>query len=86
MSTERVSNDTYLKIFDANISKNKVKPKNFDVLTNEVKLFLDHQEYDFETGFQSFEDLTLNKSERYQYVLPYYNFNKVLTKNIAVVL
>ena len=70
LTSERVSNDTYLKIFDANISNNKVKPKNFDVLTNEIKLFLDHQSYDFETGFQSFEDLTLNKSERYQYVLP----------------
>ena len=83
LSSERVSNDTYLKIFDGNISNNKVKPKNFDVLTNELKVFLDHQEYDFETGFQSFEDLTLNKSERYQYVLPYYIFNKVLSKNIA---
>ena len=78
-----MSNDTYLKIFDANISNNKVKPKNFDVLTNEIKLFLDHQSYDFETGFQSFEDLTLNKSERYQYVLPYYNFNKTLSENIV---
>ena len=78
-----VYNQKAIRIKTANISNNKVKPKNFDVLTNEVKVFLDHQEYDFETGFQSFEDLTLNKSERYQYVLPYYIFNKVLSKNIA---
>ena len=80
LSSENVSNDTYLKIFDSNITKNKTRPKNFDVLRNEIKLFL-ITKYDFETGFQSFEDLSKLKSDRYQYVLPYFNFNKQLSQN-----
>ena len=81
LSSERVSNDTYLKVFDANINNNKVKPKNFDVLTNEFNLFLDHENYDFETGFQSFENLSVQNSDRYQYVLPYFNISKKLSQN-----
>ncbi len=76
---EKTSNDTYLKIFDANIVNSNVKPKNFDVLDNKIKLFLDHEKFDFTLGFQSFEDLRLKNSDRYQYVLPYYNFNKNLS-------
>ena len=83
LSSERVSNDTYLKIFDANIANNVVRPKNFDVLSNEIKLFLDHENYDFETGFQSFEDLNVANSDRYQYVLPYFNFSKKLSDNFS---
>ena len=83
LSSERVSNDTYLKIFDANIDNNKVKPENFDVLSNEIKLFLDHKNYDFEAGFQSFENLSAQKSDKYQYVLPYYKFNKKLSQNFV---
>ncbi len=81
--SERVSNDTYLKVFDANISNNEVRPKNFDVLSNEIKLLLDHENYDFEAGFQSFEDLTVTNSDKYQYVLPYFNFNKKLSNNFS---
>ena len=83
LSSERVSNDTYLKIFDANITNNKVKPSNFDVLNSEIKLFLDHENYDFETGFQAFEDLSLQGSDKYQYVLPYFNLNKQLSQNFT---
>ena len=83
MSSERVSNDTYLKIFDANISNSKVKPSNFDVLSSEIKLFLDHENFDFETGFQAFEDLSLQSSDKYQYVLPYFDFNKELSDNFT---
>ncbi len=79
---EKVSNDTYLKIFDANITNNTVRPKNFDVLNSEIKLSLKHENYDFTTGFQSYEDLGINNSDRYQFVLPYFKFNKVLAKNI----
>ena len=78
INSEKVSNDTYLKIFDANITSSEVRPKNFDVLNNEVKLYLNNEDYDFTIGFQSFEDLSLKHSDRYQYVLPYFNFNKLL--------
>ena len=78
ITSEKVSNDTYLNIFDANITSSEVRPKNFDVLSNEVKLYLNNEDYDFTIGFQSFEDLSLKHSDRYQYVLPYFNFNKLL--------
>ena len=60
-----------------------MKPENFDVLSNEIKLFLDHKNYDFEAGFQSFENLSAQKSDKYQYVLPYYKFNKKLSQNFV---
>ena len=47
MSIEQVSNDTYLKIFDAH-KKSILRPDNFDILNNKVKLSLDHERYSFE--------------------------------------
>ena len=81
LKLEKVTNDTYLKVFDANIDKNVVKPKNYDILKNELKLTLNNSDFNFVTGFESFEDLQLKNSDRYQYVLPYYNFDKVLFSN-----
>ena len=81
INSEKVSNDTYLKIFDANITNSEVRPNNFDVLNNEIKLYLNNEAYDFTIGFQSFEDLGLKHSDRYQYVLPYFDFNKLLVSN-----
>ena len=50
MSIEQVSNDTYLKIFDAHITKSTLRPDNFDILNNKIKLSLDHEKYTFEAG------------------------------------
>ena len=61
---EKVSNDTYLKVFDTNIYTDKLKPKNLDNLTSEIILKLYNEEYSFETGFQSFENLTLSNNDR----------------------
>ena len=79
---EKVSNDTYLKVFNANIYTDKLKTKNLDNLTSEIILKLYNEEYSFETGFQSFENLTLSNNDRYEYVLPYYNYSKNLSENI----
>ena len=82
LSVEQVSNDTYLKVFDAHITKSNARPNNLNVLNNQLKLTLNHENFDFETGFKAFEDLTVNKdSDRYEYVLPYYNYETVLDKN-----
>ena len=44
---------------------------------NSIDVKLKHSNFDFETGLQSFENLRIkNQSDRYQYVLPYYNFDK----------
>ena len=45
MNIEQVSNDTYLKIFDAHITRSKLRPDNFDILNNNIKLFLDNGDY-----------------------------------------
>ena len=36
--SRKISNDTYLKVFDSNIANNELKPKNFDELKNEINL------------------------------------------------
>ena len=81
VSLKKVSNDTYLKIFDGNIFKNRTTPTDLDVLNSEAKLILNNKNFNFITGFQSFEDLNLSSSDRYQFILPYYNFDKQLFSN-----
>jgi len=81
ISLKKVSNDTYLKIFDGNLFKNKTTPKDYDVLNSEAKLIVNNNNFNFITGLQSFEDLNLLSSDRYQFILPYYNFDKQLFNN-----
>ena len=82
LSIKKVSNDTYLKIFDQHITKSSLRPENFDNLNSSLKLFLNHEDFIFETGIQSFEDLQIeNKSDRYQYNLPYYNYDKLVEQD-----
>ena len=76
LSIQKVTNDTYLKIFDGNIFKNKLIPENYDVLNSEAKLTLNNDKYDFAAGIESFENLQLVSSDRYQYILPYYSYNR----------
>ena len=78
ISFKKVSNDTYLKIFDSNIFKNKTTPKDYDVLNSEAQLILNNNNFNLVTGFQSFESLNLVSSDRYQFILPYYDFDKQL--------
>jgi len=83
MSINRVSNDSYLNVFDQYVTKSNLRPSDFNKLTNNINLKLDHDDFYFETGFQSFENLRIkNQSDRYQYVLPYYNFEKYISKNL----
>tara|TARA_B100001175_G_scaffold317232_1_gene333383 strand:+ start:1404 stop:4019 length:2616 start_codon:yes stop_codon:yes gene_type:complete len=81
LSLEKVTNDTYLKVFESNITNSDVRPQNFDVLNNELKFRFDHKDYDLTTGFEAYENLQLKNSDRYHYILPYYIFNKNLTQN-----
>ncbi len=81
VSLKKVSNDTYLKIFDGNIFKNKTTPNDYDVINSEAKLIVNNDNFNFTSGFQSFEDLNLPSSDRFQFILPYYNFDKQLFSN-----
>ena len=73
---EKVSNDTYLKVFRQNLFDTVILPNDTSTLTTEVNLNLDHEEYYFSTGVQAFENLGTKHSDRYQFVFPYYNFSK----------
>ena len=82
LSTEQVNNDAYLKIFDSLLTKSKAKPDNLNVMNSQAKLNLIHEKYNFDTGFSIYENLgTSIESDRYQYILPYYNFDTVLEEN-----
>ena len=82
LSLEQVSNDKYLKIFDSHITKSKLRPGNFDKLNSSIKMYLDHKNFNFESGIHSYEDLQItSQSDRYQYILPYYNFDKSISQN-----
>ena len=78
MSVQKVSNDTYLKVFDSNLIESDIKPTDPNNLTSELKLTLNDENSNFVTGFQSFENLGLKNSDRFQYILPYYDYSKSL--------
>ena len=81
ISIEKVNNDTYLKIFDQSNLDKKLKPQNNDVLKSEIKFNLINEEYELQTGLISYENLQKNKADRYEFILPYYNFSTELNKN-----
>ena len=70
---EKTSNDNYLKLFDL---ESPLLLKSNDVLESIVRLDLQHENYDFMTSFEMYETLDGLNSDRYEYVLPAYNFSK----------
>jgi len=72
---QKTSNDNYLKIFDV---KSSILPVSNDVLESVIKLDLEHENYDFTASLERYETLKGSNSDRYQYVLPTFNFNKNL--------
>ena len=81
---EKTNNDTYLKIFDTNlIDINKtIKPGNTSSLHSGIKIELDNENFNFSSGMDIYEDLTVGtSSDKYQYILPYYNFSRNLYSN-----
>ena len=58
---EKVSNDTYLKVFDTNLMETEIKPLNPNVLNTGINLTLDHEDYNFDMGI----DLTVTSEWKY---------------------
>ncbi len=81
LNFQKVNNDTYLKVFDSNLTETPIKPQNKDQLTSSLDLSFEHQKFNLSTGFTSYENLSGKNSDRYQYVLPYYNFSRNLFEN-----
>ena len=70
---QKVSNDNYLKLF--NLGSPLLLGDN-RVLESKIKFDLEHKNYDLTTSFEMYETLKGTNSDRYQYVLPNYNFSK----------
>ena len=76
---EKVSNDTYLKIFDNNLMETSFKPRDFNNLKSGLKLELDHEDYTFDSGITIYESLqTTKNSDRFQFVFPHYTYTRNL--------
>ncbi len=80
INLEKVTNDTYLKVFDSNLSEMAVRPDKNNLISS-IDLSLEHDNFNFSTGLTSYETLSGKNSDRYQYVLPYFNFSKNLFEN-----
>ena len=74
--------DTYLKIFENILITDKTFEndlKDHNTMTSGAKLILDKDTFNFTAGITSYENLQENKNnDKYQYVLPYYNFSSTL--------
>ena len=80
-SFERVSKDKYLKIFENHLTNSEVRPNDFDKLKNNLNFELINENYFFESGMSAYETLSGSSGDKYQYILPYYNFEKSITNN-----
>ena len=80
-SLEKVTKDTYLKLFDNILSNTDLKPTNDNILTSEAKLVLNNEKFDFNLGMSVYEDLQKPSSDRHQFIFPYYDFSTNLFSN-----
>jgi len=71
---EKISNDTYLKLFD--FIKSPLWEKSRGTLESKIELDLAHENYDFGSSLTMHETLGGKNSDRYTYVLPSYSFSK----------
>jgi LPS-assembly protein len=79
---ERVSNDTYLKVFENNLFETPLTPQSQTTLKSNLKLYLDKGDKNLTTGIEFYENLGVKHSDRYQYTLPYYDFYQNISSMI----
>jgi LPS-assembly protein len=80
---EKVTNDTYLKVFQNNLFDTPVMPESQTTMNSNIKLYLEKEDQNLTTGVEVYENLGTKHSDRYQYTLPYYDFSKDMTTKIA---
>ena len=81
INLEKVTNDTYLKVFDNDLSNVNLKPTEKNRTRNEIKYTLSNNDFNFTSGVSVYESLNQPNSDRYQYILPYYSLSKSLNAN-----
>ena len=83
LSLEKSSDNDYLKIFNEHITKSTARAASFGVMNSQIKILLNHDDYNLESGFSAFESLDKKTtSDKYQYILPYYKFDKMLSNSL----
>ncbi len=75
INLEKVSNDTYLKLFNLESALLEEKPSD---LNSYLKLDLGNEKFDFISKIEIYENLSGSNNDRYEYILPDYS----LTTNI----
>ncbi len=73
---EKVTNDTYLKVFQNNLFTTPVMPNSQSVMKNEITFELNNDKNNFTSGIEVYENLGVKNSDRYQYVFPYYEYSR----------
>jgi LPS-assembly protein len=74
INIEKVSNDNYLKLFD--FVESPLLIERPSVLETLISMDLTHEDYNLIASFEMYETLSGSTSDRYQYILPTYNFSK----------
>ena len=80
---QKVTNDTYLKVFQNNLFKTPVIPESQTTMNSNIKFYLNQEDQNLTTGIEVYENLGIKHSDRYQYTLPYYDFSKNITSLIV---
>ena len=80
---ERVSNDTYLKVFENNLFETPLTPESQTTLKSNLKLYLNKGDKNLTTGIEVYENLGIKHSDRYQYTLPYYDYYQNISSMVA---
>ena len=62
-------------MFSNNLTESDVRPKNPDVLNSGFDFILEHEKYSLLGGADVYENLTKPNSDKYQFVLPYYDYS-----------
>ena len=75
---ERVNNSTYLKVFQNVFPEDSLMASDQSTMNSNLKFYFDKENQNFDTGIEIYESLgTAKSSDKYQYTLPYYNFQKI---------
>jgi len=82
---QKTNKDTFLKVFENNLSDiNKNLKPDQNKLNSSIILDLNHDEFNLDGGFLAYETLSGSNNDRYQYVLPYYNFSRNILSNSLI--
>lgn len=78
LQVQKTNNDNYLKIFEGNLSNTNetLLPKNKNKLLSQATVELYNNDYSFISSMDIYEDLGIQNSDRYQYIMPRYDYNK----------